>query len=183
MFKSANFSTKFVVDRVESVGALLELAPDWKLQFDVESPDCSQSKNTPFPSEILETSKHRPDGVIWSMSCKIVIWIELTSPWEENMSIRHFEKQAKYNQLRIDCQNKGWRVYPFEVEVGCRGYTAESFLYALRKLGFNRAELKALKFTVEKTARSCSHAIFVHRYQKDSGGGAVSYTHLTLPTN
>jgi hypothetical protein len=169
VFKSANSSTKFVVDRVESVGALLELAPDWKFQFDVESPACSQSKNTPFPSEILETSKHRPDGVIWSMSCKIVIWIELTSPWEENMSIRHFEKQAKYNQLRIDCQNKGWRVYPFEVEVGCRGYTAESFLYALRKLGFNRAELKALKFTVEKTARSCSHAIFVHRYQKDWG--------------
>ena len=169
VFRSANSSTQFVVDRVQRVSALLELAPDWKFQFDVQAPACTQYKSIPFPTEILETSAYRPDGVIWSMSRKIVIWIELTCPWEENMTIRHLEKRAKYNQLRIDCQNKGWKVHPFEVEVGCRGYTAESFQYALKKLGFSRSELKALKFTVEKTARSCSHAIFVHRYQKNWG--------------
>ena len=70
-----------------------------------------------LPAEILETSD-RPDGVIWSMSNKIVIWIELASPWEENMSIRHMKKKTKYEQLRIDCKSKGWRVHPFEVEVG-----------------------------------------------------------------
>ena len=169
VFRSANSSTQFVVDRVQRVSALLELAPDWKFQFDVQAPACTQYKSIPFPTEILETSAYRPDGVIWSMSRKIVIWIELTCPWEENMTIRHLEKRAKYNQLRIDCENKGWKVHPFEVEVGCRGYTAESFQYALKKLGFSRSELKALKFTVEKTARSCSHAIFVHRYQKNWG--------------
>ena len=168
-FKSEGSSTRFVVDRVQSGGALLELATDWKFQFDVESPTCSQSKDTMFPVEILETSKYRPDGVIWSLSHKVVIWIELTCPWEENMSIRHFEKQGKYNQLKIDCEAKGWRVHPFEVEVGCRGYTAESFQYALRRLGFSRAEIRELKFNVEKTAQHCSHAIFVHRYQKDWG--------------
>ena len=97
------------------------------------------------------------------MSNKIVIWIELTCPWEENMTIRHMEKKSKYEQLRIDCKNKGWRVHPFEVEVGCRGYTAESFRYTLKQLGFSRKEFKDLKFTVEKTASSCSHAICVHR--------------------
>lgn len=63
-FKSEGSSTRFVVDRVQSGGALLELATDWKFQFDVESPTCSQSKDAMFPIEILETSKYRPDGVI-----------------------------------------------------------------------------------------------------------------------
>lgn len=85
------------------------------------------------------------------------------------MGIRHFEKQSKYNQLKIDCEAKGWRVHPFAVEVGCRGYTAESFQYALKRLGFNRAEIRELKFNVEKTAQHCSHTIFVHRYQGDWG--------------
>ena len=79
------------------------------------------------------------------MSNKIVIWIELTSPWEENMAIRHMEKKEKYNQLKIDCEAKGWRVHPFEVEVGCRGYVAESFHYTFKKVGFSKQEIKELK--------------------------------------
>ena len=51
----------------------------------------------PFPPEIAVVSGKgsRPDGVIWSLSSKTVIWIELTSPWEENMSKRHYEKKSK----------------------------------------------------------------------------------------
>ena len=123
---------------------------------------CVCGTNSPPP-----TSKYRPDGVIWSMSNKIVIWIELTSPWEENMAIRHMEKKEKYNQLKIDCEAKGWRVHPFEVEVGCRGYVAESFHYTFKKVGFSKQEIKELKFTAEKTARACSHAIFAHRYVRE----------------
>ena len=36
-------------------------------------------------------------------------------------------------------------------------------------LGFTKKESKDLKYVVEKTAQHCSHAIFVHRYQKDWG--------------
>ena len=165
VFKSAK--SKFVVGRTQTRVALLELASDWKFKFDVETPTCTQRKDRLFPSEILETSKYRPDGVIWSMSNKIVIWIELTSPWEENMAIRHMEKKEKYNQLKIDCEAKGWRVHPFEVEVGCRGYVAESFHYTFKKVGFSKQEIKELKFTAEKTARACSHAIFAHRYVRE----------------
>ena len=42
-----------------------------------------------FPAEIIETNGgvgSRPDDVIWSMSTKVVVWIELTCPWEDNMS-------------------------------------------------------------------------------------------------
>ena len=36
------------------------------------------------------------------MQTKTVIWIELTSPWEENLTKKHFEKMDKYNKLVID---------------------------------------------------------------------------------
>ena len=41
--------------------------------------------SAPFPPEIAVVSGvgSRPDGVIWSVETKSIVWIELTSPWEE----------------------------------------------------------------------------------------------------
>ena len=103
---------------------LFAKAMDWKIMFDLVV------GKTQFPAEIIETNggvEPRPDGVIWSMSTKAVLWIELTCPWEDNMSKWHFRKNAKYSQLKINCEAKGWKVHPLCVEVGCRGYVAESF--------------------------------------------------------
>ena len=36
------------------------------------------------------------------MKTKTVIWNEVTSPWEGNLSKEHFEKLGKYNQLAGD---------------------------------------------------------------------------------
>ena len=85
---------------------VLARASDWKVQFDLDmSEGMSKQRegvhsdgyciSLPFPPEIAVVSGtgSRPDGVIWSVSSKTVIWIELTSPWEENMSKRHFEKK------------------------------------------------------------------------------------------
>ena len=82
------------------------------------------------------------------------------------MSKWHFRKNAKYSQLKINCEAKGWKVHPLCVEVGCRGYVAESFHRMCKVLGFTKKEQQALKLDVEKTAKHCSHYIFWHRYQK-----------------
>jgi hypothetical protein len=156
-------SYKHSVARAPVVKGLIGKALDWKIKFDL-----GEGK-TLFPAEILETNGGkgtRPDGVIWSMSTKVVVWIELTSPWEENMTKWHFEKKAKYNQLKIDCEAKGWEVHPLCVEVGCRGYVAESFSRMCKVLGFGKQEEKSLKLAVEKTARHCSHTIFHSRFLK-----------------
>ena len=75
----------------------------------------------------------RPDGVIWSRSTITVVWIELTSPWEDNMMLRHSQKHACYTQLKIDC---------------------EAFEWICKVPGLNKEELKC---KVEKTALHCSH--------------------------
>ena len=50
------------------------------------------------------------------------MWIELTSPWEENLTKTHFEKIDKYNKIGIDLQEGKphgvkWTVMPLCVEV------------------------------------------------------------------
>ena len=167
-FKSES-NTEFKAVRAPDLKDLLATASDWKLQFDIDAPSHRQVKDPPFPTEIVATSL-RPDGVIWSSSSKQVIWIELTSPWEENMTTWHDTKLANYNQLKIDCEQKGWKVVSLAVEVGCRGHVSEtSFPYMCKVLGFTRSEGKDLKWNVERTALHCSYAIFVHRYQLEWG--------------
>ena len=72
--------------------ALLERADDWKVHVDLNAPEYGQMENTLFPPEIVPTAE-RPDLVIWSSSIKTVIWVELTSPWEETMEKNHFFKK------------------------------------------------------------------------------------------
>jgi hypothetical protein len=145
---------------------LLGKAKDWKIRFDLTAPEAGQEKNRPFPPEIIPEAGKRPDGVIWSMSSKIVIWVELTSPWEENMQVKHFFKLDHYTDLKIACEANGWRVYPLCVEIGCRGHVSQSFYHMCKVLGFSRRERKNLKYDVERTALHCSHAILCARYNK-----------------
>ena len=148
---------------------VLEEASDWKVQFDINAPKFKQSKEVSFPAEIGVVASQRPDGLIWSNSAKILIWVELTSPWEELAEMRHFEKKARYNQLSIDLRTEaGWKVHELCIEVGCRGHVgAEGWHSLCRTLGFTKVEKERLKERIEETARHCSHAIFVHRYKRE----------------
>ena len=132
---------------------LLESADDWKVQFD-DNDEGVSVKERPFPSEIAIVSGpgSRPDGVmiIWSMQTKIVILIELTSPWEENLIKKHFEKMDKYNKLAIDMQEEKyhgvkWTVVPLCVEVGARGAINEQpWNWMCKRLGFSKCSKSRL---------------------------------------
>ena len=155
----------FTAPRAPETPAILPQASDWRLKFDLDAPAFGQTKAPHFPVEITMTGDI-PDGVIWSASTKTVVWIELTSPWEENMTTWHDQKKSNYNQLKIDCEAQGWTVHALYVEVGCRGHVREQpFDYVFRVLGFTKSERRQLKKTVEETALVCSYLIWVHRYK------------------
>ena len=61
--------------------------------------------------------------------------IELTSPSEENLEVRHKEKEGKYEGLAGECRKAGWRTHLFAVEVGARGYAADSLMTCLKEAG------------------------------------------------
>ena len=74
-------------------------------------------------NEIALTTK-RPD--IWSVKAKKVFIIELTVPNEENFDWAHQRKLEKYEDLREQCVRNGWITNVFPIEVGCRGFIANS---------------------------------------------------------
>ena len=182
-------SNSFVVPAAVVGDDIFSKATDWKIQFDLDMEEGLSKerhedggsykgkdfrRSLPFPTEIATVSGKgsRPDGVIWSVSSRTVIWIELTSPWEQNMSKRHFEKKAKYNQLAIDLRNPkraggAWTVFPFEVEIGARGAINEQpWHYMCNKLGINSKARERLTHAVQDAAVHCSHRIFLCRFHK-----------------
>ena len=98
-----------------------ERSDDWKLQFDLQPQDGCDAEECkpkiPFPPHIAAVSK-RPDGVMWSDKLKMVMWIELTSPWEENMNHWYFEKHSNYRKIVEAAEGNDWKVVPLCVEIG-----------------------------------------------------------------
>ena len=151
---------------------VFQIGGDWQVQFDFENED---GHSKPFPPEIAVVSGEgsRPDGVMWSMATNTVIWIELTSPWEENFQKNNTLKQDRYNQLAVDLRNGKhiggikWNVIPLYVEIGARGPIHEhSWNWMCSKLGFWGKARKKFSAAVQDTAIYCSHFIFLCRFLK-----------------
>ena len=172
-FKSASGSKFCVPKQLRPVSVFGE-ATDWKFQFDLDMEEGMSKPALPFPSEIAVVSgkSSRPDGVIWWMSSKTVIWIELTSPWEENMPKQHFEKKSKCNQVKIDLGNSkypsgAWTVHAFEVEVGARGAINEQpWQWMCKQLGLSLDGRKRLTGSVQDAAVYFSHLIYLCRFHR-----------------
>ena len=85
--------------------SLLSGSTDWRLLVDFTDRDIV------FPPEIIATSE-RPDIVIWSVTLKKVIVIELTCPAEEGIEAAREHKHARYKQLKqILPMRVGWLTF------------------------------------------------------------------------
>ena len=115
--------------QVQKQRSLLDGASDWLFSIDFEE------QKLVFPPEIYSTSE-RPDIVIWSGFLKLVIMIELTCPSEEGITNATNRKQRRYGCL-LDNIRPQWTPILFIVEVGARGYVANSMVKCLRRLGFS----------------------------------------------
>ena len=134
---------------------MLDFAADWILYDDL-------GQKLVFPTYIYATSQ-RPDIVIVSNSSRAVILVELTSPSEENIQQRNFDKRKKYESLIEGCRANDWKAHLFCVEIGARGFVADSFFGAMRKLGMKNREVKDIRRKVSNIALRCSYAIYIQR--------------------
>ena len=128
---------------------------DWILLADL-------GRRLVFPDHIVKTSL-RPDIVLYSNISRTVVMIELTCPSEENFEKRHEEKLNRYTDLQADCEIAGWRVHLYAVEVGARGYTAQSLSSCLRALGLKQQLLRTCLAEVGDEALRTSFHIWMWR--------------------
>ena len=90
---------------------------------------------------------------------------ELTSPWEENLTKKHFAKMDKCNKLVLDLREGKhhgvkWMVVPLCVEVGARGAINEQpWNWMCERLSFSKCSKRRLTQGVQDAAVACSYYI------------------------
>jgi len=143
--------------KTQSTGLLHE-ARTWEMRVDL-------GKNLVFP-DVVHT-RLRPDIVIWSTIMKILIMVELTVPWEEAVDEAYERKMLKYQELADECRQKGWKTWVFPVEVGCRGFSAQSLWRMLGALGIRGKPRKDAVHTINKAAERASSWLWLRRNEPD----------------
>ena len=134
---------------------LMHSASKWKLLY-----DCNGSPTIP---SFLAVTTLRPDIVLYACCIKTVIILELTCPCGENMPYWHDTKKENYHALCSAIRSNGWKVSFFAVEVGARGYCAESLLSCLRCLGLPSKLCRSTIKNLSSVLLKCSFDIWMAR--------------------
>ena len=127
--------------RAPSRKSVLNRGHDWELRVDLD-------RKPVFPN-ILETNL-KPDAVLVSQQSKTLVAIELTVPREENCEEAPGRKSLKFADPMADCKDKGWSVWLFPVEVGCRVFPAQSVWKLFTRLGVSERTPKQQQKDREK---------------------------------
>ncbi|XP_066304530.1 uncharacterized protein [Branchiostoma lanceolatum] len=114
--------------------SILQKAKSWDLRVDL-------GRRLHFPSVVH--TRLRPDAVLWSEEGKKIVLIELTVPWEERCEEEYERKKNKYQDLLQECRDKGWQAWLFPIEIGCRGFPAQSVWKMMTALGIAGKDRKA----------------------------------------
>lgn len=146
--------------RQRDTARLLSPGSEWTMRVDL-------GRQLQFPREIVETSL-RPDLIMWSETCKTVLLVELTVPWEGGGGVEaaYERKRAKYSDLAAECREAGWKAVICPVEVGCRGFVGSSTARLLRDMGCTGARhRKAMKELAEEAEKG-SFWLWLRRKEK-----------------
>ena len=138
---------------------LLGQSAQWEMRVDVD-------KKLVFPEAIVIT-RQRPDLVLWAKDTRQVIMVELTVPWEERVEVSHHLKRDKYESLQAECVEKGWKAWVFPVEVGCRGFPAQSIWHMFRALGVTGRRRSTAVGKIGEAAERASCWLWMRRQEKE----------------
>ena len=83
----------------------------------------------------IAASHQRPDLVLIDDATRLILLGELTVPWEESVAEAHERKLRRYDQLKEDVMQNGWKCEVLPFEVGARGFCAASVTKFLAKAG------------------------------------------------
>ena len=144
--------------RSDSAG-LLEEASDWEVAAGLVG-----RRNCPA---VFKENVARPGIVALSTIRRTAVLVELTVPFEANMSESHEFKLAKYEVLREALHADGYKAHLFAVEVGARGFAGASVYSLLKRLDVSsKARSRCIKAAAEAAERS-SYWIWLKRDTKE----------------
>ena len=137
--------------------SILDGTTGWNMEVDL-------GKRLVFP-DIVQTTL-RPDIVLWSRTGKKLIAIELTVPWETRCEEAYERKRAKYTELMETCRNQGWHTWLFPVEVGVRGFCAQSGHRLMTAVGTTGRDRRKAIGKLSQAAERASSWLWIRRMEK-----------------
>ena len=138
--------------------SILGGANDWKITADLPG-------RRDYPC-VIQSNNCRPDIVLTSEAGKVCIVVELTVPFESNMSERHEIKLAKYEGLCTELRRHGFKTLLFAVEVGARGFCGSSAYSLLKQLGLQASATSRYLRLMAEAAEKASYWIWLKRNDK-----------------
>ena len=91
----------------------------------------------------IAVSQLKPDIVLYSISTKTDILLDLSCSCEENIEVWHYKKFEKCHPLSLAMVSNGWSVRLFLIEIGARGYCSATVKSCLMRLGFSTSLVKS----------------------------------------
>ena len=137
-----------------------EAATDWKILVD------KRDQQYQIPAE-LAASNLRPDMCVYSLSAKKCLFLELTSPFEDNIAKWKMAKSSKYSNLVSETRSNGWTTVLKTIEVGARGFVNVDSLKVFRLVGLSPKQCTTIRRELSKVAIRTSHYIWLSRNNKD----------------
>ena len=109
----------------------------------------------------------RPDLFLVNESAREVVLLELTCPWDGNITRSHDYKQEKYAPLVADL-SRNYKVFHFSVEVSVRGQISKDNRTRLKSFAYRccrdpRKVSGRLNLDCSKISLLCSYSIFCAR--------------------
>ena len=120
-----------------------------------------------IPTNIITTNL-RPDAVIVNASEKKIVLFELSVPFEANISDTHLRKVKRYENLILDIEQTGYRVFYYPLEVGSRGYIDNSNFGRLKSFfreSKSNVNIKFVKKTLSKMSIVASFIVFHSKFE------------------
>ena len=103
-----------------------------------------------IPPDVLVT-RFKPDLFLVDESAREVVLLELTCPWDDNISRSHDFKQEKYAPLVADL-SRVYKVFHFSIEVSVRGQISKN----------NRARLKSFAYRCCRDPKNVTKRLMAH---------------------
>ena len=119
------------------------------------------------PTSIIPTTM-RPDIVLISKSTKKVCLLELSIPFEANISATHLRKVQRYEALISDIESNGYTVKYYPIEIGSRGFIDPDNIGRLksffREVRCN-VKIKFIKDSLSRISLIASFIVFHSKFE------------------
>ena len=135
-------------------------AHDWSILMD------TREKQYQIPQQIA-ASPLRPDICMYSLEVKSCVFLELTSPFEDNIYTWKVKKRDKYRELVMEAERNGWKVKLFTAEVGARGFVNMDSLKIYRSVGLSHKQCSKIRKEMSEVSIRCSHFIWLNRDNRE----------------